>query len=235
MTIKTQFRWYQGADTPSRDGRYALLRFCRLFTRSSTTAGSASVEVSPRLPGSSSAILRRSSLGFSPPSARVFHSSQAHSIPVNIKLSSGGRPMRLHRRQIGLPILTLLLALSVGPGPSQGAKLFDLLDFSEAHQKEFWHQVDNYAVAVAMLNACRQPPALEERLMPIAEGCVTTGTIASIVQRYRERVAAEAGQWNCADPGIQFYIKKIQQKIELLVGSAKRACRYRSVHELLPF
>src|SRR6516164_1513239 len=35
------------------------LRFCRFFTRSSTTAGSASVEVSPRLPYSSSAILRR--------------------------------------------------------------------------------------------------------------------------------------------------------------------------------
>jgi hypothetical protein len=33
--------------------------FCRLLTRSSTTAGSASVEVSPRLPNSSSAILRR--------------------------------------------------------------------------------------------------------------------------------------------------------------------------------
>src|SRR6202035_5125358 len=33
--------------------------FCRFLTRSSTTAGSASVEVSPRLPGSSSAILRR--------------------------------------------------------------------------------------------------------------------------------------------------------------------------------
>src|ERR1044071_8422259 len=33
--------------------------FCRLFTRSSTTVGSASVEVSPRLPYSSSAILRR--------------------------------------------------------------------------------------------------------------------------------------------------------------------------------
>src|SRR6267154_1623307 len=33
--------------------------FCRLSTRSSTTAGSAKVEVSPRLPNSSSAILRR--------------------------------------------------------------------------------------------------------------------------------------------------------------------------------
>ena len=40
--------------------RYAwALRFCRLPTRSSTTLGSASVEVSPRLPYSSSAILRR--------------------------------------------------------------------------------------------------------------------------------------------------------------------------------
>src|SRR5262245_12856530 len=35
------------------------LRFCRLPTRSSTTVGSARVEVSPRLPYSSSAILRR--------------------------------------------------------------------------------------------------------------------------------------------------------------------------------
>jgi hypothetical protein len=33
--------------------------FCRFVTRSSTTVGSASVEVSPRLPYSSSAILRR--------------------------------------------------------------------------------------------------------------------------------------------------------------------------------
>src|SRR5580692_4204090 len=37
----------------------SLLLFCRLLTRSSTTAGSAKVEVSPRLPYSSSAILRR--------------------------------------------------------------------------------------------------------------------------------------------------------------------------------
>src|SRR5215212_1667967 len=36
-----------------------FLLFCRLFTRSSTTAGSASVLVSPKLPNSSSAILRR--------------------------------------------------------------------------------------------------------------------------------------------------------------------------------
>src|SRR5947209_2414512 len=33
--------------------------FCLLFTRSSTTAGSAKVDVLPRLPNSSSAILRR--------------------------------------------------------------------------------------------------------------------------------------------------------------------------------
>src|SRR4029079_18705609 len=37
----------------------ALFLFCRFSTRSSTTAGSASVEVSPRLLGTSSAILRR--------------------------------------------------------------------------------------------------------------------------------------------------------------------------------
>ena len=37
----------------------ATFLFCRLFTRSSTTARSASVEVSPRLPNSSSAILRK--------------------------------------------------------------------------------------------------------------------------------------------------------------------------------
>src|ERR1700693_3179541 len=34
---------------------YADFLFCRLFTKSSTTPGSASVEVSPRLPDSSSA------------------------------------------------------------------------------------------------------------------------------------------------------------------------------------
>src|ERR1035437_3340437 len=37
----------------------AAFLFWRLVTRSSTTAGSAKVEVSPRLDGSSSAILRR--------------------------------------------------------------------------------------------------------------------------------------------------------------------------------
>src|SRR5205823_13127827 len=41
------------------NGYACALRFCRLLTRSSTTAGSASVEVSPRLPYSSSTILRR--------------------------------------------------------------------------------------------------------------------------------------------------------------------------------
>src|SRR5579871_6718249 len=42
-------------------GAYAVVarRFWRFLTRSSTTAGSASVEVSPSEPGSSSAILRR--------------------------------------------------------------------------------------------------------------------------------------------------------------------------------
>jgi len=45
----------------SRRHAYACfsLRFCRCCTRSSTTAGSASVDVSPSAPGSSSAILRR--------------------------------------------------------------------------------------------------------------------------------------------------------------------------------
>src|SRR3954468_3278153 len=38
---------------------YADFLFCRFLTRSSTTPGSAKVEVSPKLPGSSSAILRR--------------------------------------------------------------------------------------------------------------------------------------------------------------------------------
>src|SRR5262249_9718196 len=38
---------------------HSALRFWRLSTRSLTTAGSASVEVSPRFPNSSSAILRR--------------------------------------------------------------------------------------------------------------------------------------------------------------------------------
>src|SRR5581483_8998188 len=43
------------AMTPSQ----ADFRFCRLLTRSLTTEGSASVEVSPRLPYSSSAIFLR--------------------------------------------------------------------------------------------------------------------------------------------------------------------------------
>src|SRR5690606_18929364 len=41
------------------DGYAIAFLFCRFLTRSSTTVGSANVVVSPRLPGSSSAILRR--------------------------------------------------------------------------------------------------------------------------------------------------------------------------------
>ena len=50
-----------GAREACSGGAYAgaPFLFCRFCTRSSTTAGSASVEVSPRLEGSSSAILRR--------------------------------------------------------------------------------------------------------------------------------------------------------------------------------
>src|SRR6266513_2085352 len=48
-----------GPDEPETLRYACALRFCRLPTRSSTTPGSASVEVSPRLPYSSSAILRR--------------------------------------------------------------------------------------------------------------------------------------------------------------------------------
>src|SRR4051812_16384733 len=58
-----QFRGLFGAGSlrlARNDDAYALfLLFCLLFTRSSTTAGSASVLVSPRLPNSSSAILRK--------------------------------------------------------------------------------------------------------------------------------------------------------------------------------
>ena len=54
----------------------SALLFWRLFTRSSTTAGSASVEVSPRLPDSSSAILRRMRRMILP--ERVFGRPGAH-------------------------------------------------------------------------------------------------------------------------------------------------------------
>src|SRR6476646_1185388 len=48
------------ADLPLQKlNRHALDLFCRFWMRSSTTVGSASVEISPRLEKSSSAILRR--------------------------------------------------------------------------------------------------------------------------------------------------------------------------------
>src|SRR5262249_41203580 len=48
-----------GDPVDSQAPAFAAFLFWRLLTRSSTTAGSASVDVSPRLPYSSSAILRR--------------------------------------------------------------------------------------------------------------------------------------------------------------------------------
>ena len=57
-SLRKRFAFVAGNDEPSRYAPAPFL-FCRCSTRSSTTAGSASVEVSPRLPGSSSAILRR--------------------------------------------------------------------------------------------------------------------------------------------------------------------------------
>jgi hypothetical protein len=120
--------------------------------------------------------------------------------------------------------------------PSKGAELFDLSELSTSQQSRFWAQVDNWAVAVVLASFCERPTSLEEQMLKIANGCVTTNSINKISDRFHAAMKkAESNIWNCKDSNVQMFVDKTVAKANLLVSQAKEACRVGSIYRrLLP-
>jgi hypothetical protein len=137
-------------------------------------------------------------------------------------------------------LLVLALALMMPAGVanlSRSANLFDLSELSASQQNQLWIQVDNWAVAVVLANLCRQPTSLEERLTKIAAGCVTPGTIETVVNRFHAKMhSVEGNIWNCSDKIVETFVEKTVAKASRLVDQAENACRFGSIYQqLLPF
>ncbi len=119
---------------------------------------------------------------------------------------------------------------------SKGAELFDLSELSASQQNRLWTQVDNWAVAVVLVSFCERPTSLEERMLKIANRCVTTSSITKILDRFHAAMKnAEGNIWNCKDTNGQMFVEKTIAKENLLVSQAEEACRIGSIyHRLLP-
>ena len=119
---------------------------------------------------------------------------------------------------------------------SKGAELFDLSELSASQQNKLWTQVDNWAVAVTLANFCERPTSLEERLLKIANRCVTASSIEKILDRFHAAMKkAEGNIWNCKDANVQIFAEKTVAKANLLVSQAEDACRIGSIYRrLLP-
>ncbi len=119
---------------------------------------------------------------------------------------------------------------------SKGTELFDLSELSASQQNRFWTQVDNWAVAVVLAGFCERPTSLEERMLKIANRCVTGSSIEKMLDRFHAAMKkAEGNVWNCKDTNVQMFVEKTVAKANLLVSQAEEACRIGSIYRrLLP-
>jgi len=119
---------------------------------------------------------------------------------------------------------------------SKGTELFDLSELSASQESRLWTQVDNWAVAVVLASFCERPTSLEERMLKIANHCVTTSSIKKLLERFHaEMKKAEGNNWNCKDTNVQMFVEKTVAKANLLVSQVEEACRIGSVYRrLLP-
>jgi hypothetical protein len=114
----------------------------------------------------------------------------------------------------------LLAASSAAP-----ANLYDLENLNGRQESELWHQLEIHAAAVAMLNYCRRPPQLEERLGEIAPNCVTARSWSTVEARFKDELRAYQYRWDCSDPATVTSMVAWERKINELIRVARRACR----------
>jgi hypothetical protein len=137
----------------------------------------------------------------------------------------------------GLRLLLLCLILFLCQTKlSKGVELFDLSELNASQQTRLWTQVDNWAVAVVLASFCERPILLEERMLKIADRCVTARSINKLLDRFHAAMKkAEGNIWNCKDRDVQTFVDKTVAKADLLVSQAEEACRLGSIyHRLLP-
>jgi hypothetical protein len=117
---------------------------------------------------------------------------------------------------------------------SKGTELFDVSELSASQQNRLWTQVENWAVAVVLASFCERPTSLEERMLKIANRCVTTSSIKEILDRFHAATRkAEGNIWNCKNTNVQMFVDKTVSKANLLVSQAEEACRIGTIYHRL--
>ena len=118
----------------------------------------------------------------------------------------------------------------------KSTELFDLSELSASQQNRLWTQVDNWAVAAVLASFCERPTSLEERMLKIANRCVTATSIKEVLDRFHAATKkAEGNVWDCKDRNVQTFVDKTIAKADLLVSQAEEACRIGSIYRrLLP-
>ena len=107
-------------------------------------------------------------------------------------------------------------------------------ELSASQQNRLWTQDKNWAVAVVLASFCERPTSLEERMLKIANRCVTTSSIKEILDRFHAATRkAEGNIWNCKNTNVQMFVDKTVSKANLLVSQAERACRIGSIYHRL--
>jgi hypothetical protein len=132
--------------------------------------------------------------------------------------------MLLFRRSC---VLLLVVAMLVGDA-AHGAGLFKLADLSSSQRAEFFEQVDGFGMLEAVLNYCKRPPKMAERISAIARDCVDDASLQAVIKRYKEAIAKNAGSYHCDDKAFQKEVPVFEEKIENIVSGLKLACRVRS-------
>src|ERR1700761_1569732 len=124
--------------------------------------------------------------------------------------------------------VVLLMVSVVACAPAHGASLFRLSDLSSSQRAEFYEQVDGFGMLEAVLNYCKRPPNMVERITAIARDCVDDASLQTVVKRYKEAISKNAGAYHCEDKAFQKEMPRFEEKIENIVSGLKLACRVRS-------
>jgi hypothetical protein len=128
--------------------------------------------------------------------------------------------------EMGKVLALLVVGLGVAAAsPAAAAQIYDLQDLSAEQQAELWRQLEVHAAAVAMLNYCRRPPLLQERLSEIAADCVNQQSWSTVTSRFQDRLRAYQYRWDCSDPANLTSMVAWERKINALVRAARRVCR----------
>ena len=132
--------------------------------------------------------------------------------------------MVLCRRACGLLLVFSVFVCDA----AHGTGLFKLTDLSSSQRSEFFEQVDGFGMLEAVLNYCKRPPNMIGRITAIARDCVDDASLQTVVKRYKEALARNAGSYHCEDKAFQKEVPVFEGKIENIVSGLKIACRVRS-------